>query len=49
MYDEQKRKKAAAFRGRERPGLAIGFKAVEAALSHRPAGFAKHGEGAYDR
>lgn len=44
MYDEQKWKKAAAFHGHECPGLAIGFKAVEAALSHRPAGSAKDEE-----
>lgn len=49
MYDEQKRTKATAFRGHECLCLAIGFKAVEAVLSHHPAGFAKDEEDEYDR
>ena len=44
MYDKEKWLRAAEFHGHQCPGLAIGFKAVEAALTKRPAGAAKDEE-----
>ena len=44
MYDKEKWLRAAEFHGHQCPGLAIGFKAVEAALTKRPAGAAQDEE-----
>lgn len=44
MYDEKKWNRAAEFHGHKCPGLAIGFKAVEAVAAHRPAAAAKDEE-----
>lgn len=44
MYDEQKWRRAADFHGHECPGLAIGFKAVETALTRCPESAAKDEE-----
>ena len=40
MYDKEKWLRAADFHGHQCPGLAIGYKAVEAALAKRPTGAA---------
>lgn len=40
MYDKEKWEKAAAFHGHKCPGLAIGFKTVEALMAHIPTGAA---------
>jgi len=40
MYDMEKWEKAAAFHGHKCPGLAIGFKTVEALIEHIPTGAA---------
>ena len=44
MYDKEKWLRAADFHGHQCPGLAIGYKAVEAALAKRPAGAAQDEE-----
>lgn len=44
MYDREKWRKAVEFHGHECPGLAIGFKAVQALAEHFPAGAAQDEE-----
>ena len=44
MYDKEKWLRAADFHGHQCPGLAIGYKAVEAALAKRPTGAAQDEE-----